>query len=133
MRDDAPRSSGYRYRGFESGLRRNNGQRKPAYRAFPNPLAELLREVLVEERQCLADGGQQQPPLVLDPGDPVQHKLDEKRVEREGHIEQLRSQLERELQDLHPRQAEALLEDRADDEDGEEAERDVQGFSESFI
>jgi hypothetical protein len=39
MRDDAPRTSGYRYRGFESGLRRNNGKAKPAYRAFPNPLA----------------------------------------------------------------------------------------------
>ena len=39
MRDDAPREEGYRFRGFESGLMRNNGQRKPAYRAFPNPLA----------------------------------------------------------------------------------------------
>ena len=39
MRDDAPRDEGYRFRGFESGLRRSNGQRKPAYRAFPNPLA----------------------------------------------------------------------------------------------
>jgi hypothetical protein len=39
MRDDAPRSSGYRYRGFESGLRRNDGRKKPAYRAFSSPLA----------------------------------------------------------------------------------------------
>jgi hypothetical protein len=39
MRDDAPRSVGYRYRGFESGLRRRNGTKKPAYKAFPNPLA----------------------------------------------------------------------------------------------
>ena len=39
MRDDAPRTSGYRYRGFESGLRRNNGKKKPAYRAFSSPLA----------------------------------------------------------------------------------------------
>ena len=39
MRDDAPRDEGYRFRGFESGLRRNSGARKPAYRAFPNPLA----------------------------------------------------------------------------------------------
>ena len=39
MRDDAPREEGYRFRGFESGLRRSNGSRKPAYRAFPNPLA----------------------------------------------------------------------------------------------
>ncbi len=39
MRDDAPREEGYRFRGFESGLRRNSGARKPAYRAFPNPLA----------------------------------------------------------------------------------------------
>jgi cellulase (glycosyl hydrolase family 5) len=39
MRDDAPRTTGYRYRGFESGLKRHNGRRKPAYRAFANPLA----------------------------------------------------------------------------------------------
>jgi Cellulase (glycosyl hydrolase family 5) len=39
MRDDAPRTSGYRYRGFESGLRRNNGKPKPAYTAFASPLA----------------------------------------------------------------------------------------------
>ena len=39
MRDDAPRSSGYRYRGFESGLRRNDGRKKPAYNAFSSPLA----------------------------------------------------------------------------------------------
>ena len=39
MRDDAPREEGYRFRGFESGLRRNNGAVKPAYRAFANPLA----------------------------------------------------------------------------------------------
>ena len=39
MRDDAPREEGYRFRGFESGLRRSSGARKPAYRAFPNPLA----------------------------------------------------------------------------------------------
>jgi Cellulase (glycosyl hydrolase family 5) len=39
MRDDQPREKGYRFRGFESGLRRSHGARKPAYRAFPNPLA----------------------------------------------------------------------------------------------
>jgi hypothetical protein len=39
MRDDAPRRSGYRYRGFESGLRRSNGRKKPAYSAFFSPLA----------------------------------------------------------------------------------------------
>ena len=39
MRDDVPRSSGYRYRGFESGLRRSNGRKKPAYNAFYSPLA----------------------------------------------------------------------------------------------
>jgi cellulase (glycosyl hydrolase family 5) len=39
MRDDAPRTKGFRYRGFESGLRRTNGKKKPAYAAFPNPLA----------------------------------------------------------------------------------------------
>ena len=39
MRDDTPRTSGYRYRGFESGLRRSNGAKKPAYKAFANPLA----------------------------------------------------------------------------------------------
>jgi hypothetical protein len=39
MRDDAPREDGYRFRGFESGLRRSDGRAKPAYRAFANPLA----------------------------------------------------------------------------------------------
>jgi hypothetical protein len=39
MRDDSPREEGYRFRGFESGLRRHNGTRKPSYRAFANPLA----------------------------------------------------------------------------------------------
>jgi Cellulase (glycosyl hydrolase family 5) len=39
MRDDAPRADGYRFRGFESGLRMSDGRVKPAYRAFANPLA----------------------------------------------------------------------------------------------
>jgi hypothetical protein len=39
MNDDLPRRSGYRYSGFESGLRRHNGRPKPSYRAFANPLA----------------------------------------------------------------------------------------------
>jgi hypothetical protein len=39
MSDDVPRDSGYRFGGFESGLRRHDGRRKPSYRAFPNPLA----------------------------------------------------------------------------------------------
>ena len=39
MRDDAPRPDGYRFRGFESGLRQSDGRIKPAYRAFANPLA----------------------------------------------------------------------------------------------
>jgi hypothetical protein len=39
MRDDLPRERGYRFGGFESGLRRADGRPKPAYRAFPNPLA----------------------------------------------------------------------------------------------
>ena len=39
MRDDAPRPDGYRFRGFESGLRQSDGRTKPAYRAFANPLA----------------------------------------------------------------------------------------------
>jgi Cellulase (glycosyl hydrolase family 5) len=39
MRDDAPRDDGYRFRGFESGLRTSDGRAKPAYRAFANPLA----------------------------------------------------------------------------------------------
>jgi hypothetical protein len=49
MRDDAPRESGFRFGGFESGLRRSDGRRKPAYRAFANPLAveiEGRRDVL---------------------------------------------------------------------------------------
>jgi hypothetical protein len=39
MSDDLPRDSGYRFGGFESGLRRSDGRRKPAYAAFANPLA----------------------------------------------------------------------------------------------
>jgi hypothetical protein len=39
MRDDVPRETGYRFSGFESGLMRHDGRRKPAFRAFYNPLA----------------------------------------------------------------------------------------------
>jgi hypothetical protein len=39
MRDDLPRDEGYRFGGFESGLMRADGRRKPAFRAFANPLA----------------------------------------------------------------------------------------------
>jgi hypothetical protein len=39
MTDDAPRASGYRYGGFESGLRRHDGRAKPAYDGFRLPLA----------------------------------------------------------------------------------------------
>jgi hypothetical protein len=39
MSDDRPRRSGYRYGGFESGLRTSGGKEKPAYAAFRLPLA----------------------------------------------------------------------------------------------
>jgi hypothetical protein len=39
MSDDPPRSHGYRYGGFESGLRSASGKAKPAYKGFPLPLA----------------------------------------------------------------------------------------------
>ncbi len=39
MSDDPPRSDGYRYGGFESGLRRADGRAKPAYEGFRLPLA----------------------------------------------------------------------------------------------
>jgi len=39
MRDDKPRKSGYRYGGFETGLRRSNGRKKPSYESFRLPLA----------------------------------------------------------------------------------------------
>jgi hypothetical protein len=39
MSDDLPRNSGYRFGGFESGLRRSDGRRKPAYASFRLPLA----------------------------------------------------------------------------------------------
>ncbi len=39
MSDDPPSAKGYRYGGFESGLRRSNGRRKPAYDGFRLPLA----------------------------------------------------------------------------------------------
>ena len=42
MSDDPPRSSGYRYAGFESGLRRADGRPKPAYEGFRLPLAVEL-------------------------------------------------------------------------------------------
>jgi Cellulase (glycosyl hydrolase family 5) len=39
MSDDRAGTGGERYGGFESGLRRANGSRKPSYAAFANPLA----------------------------------------------------------------------------------------------
>jgi len=39
MSDDPPRADGYRYAGFESGLRRADGSPKPAYEGFRLPLA----------------------------------------------------------------------------------------------
>ena len=39
MSDDPPRSSGYSYGGFESGLRSADGKQKPAYKGFRLPLA----------------------------------------------------------------------------------------------
>jgi hypothetical protein len=39
MDDDKPRHKGYRYGGFESGLRTSRGKAKPAYDAFRLPLA----------------------------------------------------------------------------------------------
>lgn len=39
MSDDAPRTSGYKYGGFESGLRDADGKEKPAYHGFRLPLA----------------------------------------------------------------------------------------------
>jgi hypothetical protein len=39
MRDDKPRKTGYRYGGFETGLRRSNGRKKPSYESFRLPLA----------------------------------------------------------------------------------------------
>jgi hypothetical protein len=39
MSDDPPRSDGYRYGGFESGLRNADGTPKPAYEGFRLPLA----------------------------------------------------------------------------------------------
>ena len=39
MSDDPPRTDGYRYGGFESGLRSAGGKEKPAYAGFRLPLA----------------------------------------------------------------------------------------------
>jgi hypothetical protein len=39
MSDDPPRTEGYKYAGFESGLRRADGKPKPAYEGFRLPLA----------------------------------------------------------------------------------------------
>jgi hypothetical protein len=39
MDDDQPRKSGYKYGGFETGLRRADGSKKPSYESFRLPLA----------------------------------------------------------------------------------------------
>jgi hypothetical protein len=39
LTDDAPRTSGYKYGGFESGLISSTGKEKPAYQGFRLPLA----------------------------------------------------------------------------------------------
>jgi hypothetical protein len=39
LRDDKPRKTGYRYGGFETGLRRSNGAKKSSYESFRLPLA----------------------------------------------------------------------------------------------
>jgi hypothetical protein len=39
MSDDPPRTSGYKYGGFESGLRTSSGKEKPSYEGFRLPLA----------------------------------------------------------------------------------------------
>jgi Cellulase (glycosyl hydrolase family 5) len=39
MRDDKPRKTGYRYGGFETGLRTSKGKKKPSYNGFRTPLA----------------------------------------------------------------------------------------------
>ncbi len=39
MADDLPREEGYKFSGFETGLRRSDGREKPAYAGFPLPLA----------------------------------------------------------------------------------------------
>ena len=39
LTDDAPRTSGYKYGGFESGLISSSGKEKPAYQGFRLPLA----------------------------------------------------------------------------------------------
>jgi len=39
MRDDKPRKTGYRYGGFETGLRNYKGKKKPSYSGFRTPLA----------------------------------------------------------------------------------------------
>jgi hypothetical protein len=38
MRDDKPRRTGYRFGGFETGLRRADGRKKPSYDGFVLPL-----------------------------------------------------------------------------------------------
>ena len=50
MSDDPPRSDGYRYGGFESGLRSADGKPKPAYEGFRLPLAV---EVYGDQRRAV--------------------------------------------------------------------------------
>jgi hypothetical protein len=39
LKDDRPRRTGYKYGGFETGLRRSDGTKKPSYESFRLPLA----------------------------------------------------------------------------------------------
>ena len=50
LSDDPPRSEGYKYGGFESGLRSADGKTKPAYEGFRLPLAV---EVYGDQRRAL--------------------------------------------------------------------------------
>ena len=112
LSDDPPRSDGYRYGGFESGLRSADGKPKPAYEGFRLPLAVEIygsSDVLwglVRPQRAVTQGddrAQAQGQVVARAQD-ARHDRD-RRLQRQDHA-QVRPDLPRQVdrarrQDLH--------------------------------
>jgi hypothetical protein len=88
MRDDDPRpgSSFARYSGFESGLRRSDGRKKPAYDAFRTPLVVDRRGSRVHLWGLVRPGSGQRTVTVqyLNLGSKTWHTLKTKRTNSRG-------------------------------------------------
>ena len=112
LSDDPPRSEGYRYGGFESGLRSADGKAKPAYEGFRLPLAvevygtsDVLWGLVRPQRAVSKVTIERKPKggLVADAED-AGHDRD-RRLQRQDHP-QVRADLPRQVdrarrQDLH--------------------------------